>query len=897
MQTNIQTFFPSLPSPALENAWPPPPPPPPSSTSGSTTDDGRVAKAVAATAVSTFVFWGLLFFLLHLFLTRRQQRRRRQVEEEEAEKSRPAKISLPEGIRARASKRQTVFVDEDGLDAAYWREFNRKVDAVHGDLGESRSGRRGDDDEESVDLGDVDEEKKKDPRIQEEPLLPAGFISSSSPIFDDRSSISTRFDRENIDQNPPPPRNLGLPPPPGRLPSALRPPAAPPRLPSPARVSNSKLQRPSSAPRPATTASEVRNTRPPRPPSPSRIVFAAPRPAIVPPEVGNTGLSRTPLPGRVISSPSLPATVKSEVSSTSTPTPPTPPSEPGPKPNAAPPPPLLPSARTNNPAPNPPPPPPPTGNPSAKAPPPPPPRPPTGKPPGPAPPPPPPGGRPSGGSSRPPSAPGPASAVQGQGGATKLKPLHWDKMNAINVEHSMVWDRLHNGSFKVDEDVMEALFGTVITNRNMKAANNSGNSESTAASAAAFIPITLLDPRKSQNIAIVLRSTTVSRQAIIEGVVDGRGLSTDDLERLTKIAPTKDEEDVIRAYSGDPGMLADAENFLFHVLRAVPASPFSRLDAMLFRANYEPELAHLKQTLRTLEAACAELRTPTQGLFLKLLETVLKAGNRMNAGTARGNAQAFNLTALRKLADVKSTDGSTSLLHFVVEEVVRSEGKRLVINNRSHGGGTLERVPSRSSSAAVREEREREYTMLGLPLVGGLSNEFANLKKAAGSDYDAFKTACPTLQARVAEIKRLVESLSARGEISGGFVKEMKAFVEGAEEELKATVSEQRRVMEVVKKTNEYYHPGAGKERDGQPLQLFVVVKDFLDMVDKACVDITRNLQKKKQATAAAARSGSDPTTGEEGAESRRPVARFPNLPAHFLKSNSKSDSSSDEED
>lgn len=435
MQTNIQTFFPSLPSPALQNAWPPPPLPP--STSGSTTDHGRLAKAVAATAVSTFAFWGLLFFLLHLFITRRQRRRRQRQAEEEAEKSRPAKISLPEGLRARASKRKTVFVDEDGLDATYWREFIGMVGAVHGDVDESRSGRRVDDDEESVGPGDVDEAKKKDRRIQEEPLLPDGFISSSSPIFDDRSSFSTRFDRENIDQNPPPPPNLGLPLPPGRfVSSAARPPAAPPelwppRLPTPARVHNSKPQRP---PSPATTASEVRNTRPPRPPSPSRIVFSAPRPAIVPPEVGNAVPSRTP---------SLPSTVTSEVSSISPPTLPTP-SEPGPKPNAAPPPPLLPPARANNPAPKPPPPP----NPSAKGPPPPPPRPPTGKPPGPAPPPPPPGGRPSGGSSRPPSAPGPASAVPGQGGATKLKPLHWDKMNAINVEHSMVWDRLHNGSFK-----------------------------------------------------------------------------------------------------------------------------------------------------------------------------------------------------------------------------------------------------------------------------------------------------------------------------------------------------------------------------------------------------------------------------------------------------------------
>ena len=63
---------------------------------------------------------------------------------------------------------------------------------------------------------------------------------------------------------------------------------------------------------------------------------------------------------------------------------------------------------------------------------------------------------------------------------------------------------------------------------------------------------------------------------------------------------------------------------------------------------------------------------------MKLLEAILKARNRMNAGTARGNAHACNLTALLKLSvsDVKSVDGKTTLLNFVVEEVVRPEGKR-----------------------------------------------------------------------------------------------------------------------------------------------------------------------------------------------------------------------------
>ena len=72
-----------------------------------------------------------------------------------------------------------------------------------------------------------------------------------------------------------------------------------------------------------------------------------------------------------------------------------------------------------------------------------------------------------------------------------------------------------------------------------------------------------------------------------------------------------------------------------------------------------------------LQGACDDLKGSR--LFLKLLEAVLQAGNRMNVGTNRGQAKAFKLDTLLKLADVKGTDGKTTLLHFVVQEIVRSE--------------------------------------------------------------------------------------------------------------------------------------------------------------------------------------------------------------------------------
>ncbi|CAK9146267.1 unnamed protein product [Ilex paraguariensis] len=463
----------------------------------------------------------------------------------------------------------------------------------------------------------------------------------------------------------------------------------------------------------------------------------------------------------------------------------------------------------------------------------------------------------------------------------KLKPLHWDKVNP-NVDHSMVWDKIDGGSFKFDGDLMEALFGYVATNRKSprKESNSSSpKSERSGPPSQIFI----LDTRKSQNTAIVLRSLAISRKEIIDALIEGQGLNADTLEKLTKIALTKEEETEILAFDGDPTRLADAESFLYHLLKAVP-SAFTRFNAMLFRSNYDSEILHLKEYLQTLELACKELRT--RGLFLKLLEAILKAGNHMNAGTSRGNAQAFNLTALRKLSDVRSTEGKTTLLHFVVEEVVRSEGKRCALNrNRSLSRNSSKSSNSGNLSSAnlLKEEREKEYKMLGLPIVGGLSAEFSNVKKAATIDYDSLAQTCSVLGARVAEMKKLVLQ-PAPGE-GGGFVREMKGFLNSAESEIKAVREEQTRVMELVKRTTDYYQAGASKDKGTQSLQLFVIVKDFLGMVDQACVDIARNLQTRKTASPAAGSSSSKSPTS-------RASMKFPKLPKNFMSDNLKSSSS-----
>lgn len=412
---------------------------------------------------------------------------------------------------------------------------------------------------------------------------------------------------------------------------------------------------------------------------------------------------------------------------------------------------------------------------------------------------------------------------------------------------------------------METLFGYKTDHRNPNDTNRKSSNPGSS-TAAPSTQIFILDPRKSQNTAIILKSIAVSRKEIVDSVMEGRGLNAETLEKLTKICPTQDETTRILQFNGNPTKLAVAESFLYHILRAVP-SAFVRFNAMLFRANYEPEMLNLKESLRVCELGCNELRNG--GVFFKLLEAILKAGNRLNAGTNRGNAQGFNLTALRRVSDVKSTDGKTTLLHFVVEQVARSEGRRC--------------LNSDSASEMMKEGdrgTERECLKLGLAAVESLSIEFRNVKRAAAVDYDNLIGTCSALAARVDEIKRLLSRSS--GAEPGRFAAEMRGFLERCEKELSAVREEERRVVELVRKTTVYYQTAV---KGGNPLQLFVIVKEFLNNVDRVRAELAKNSQKERGAP-------SPPLSPTP----RSPV-RFQNLQKYFMAQRAGSSSSDSDDD
>ncbi|XP_057778158.1 formin-like protein 11 [Salvia miltiorrhiza] len=406
-------------------------------------------------------------------------------------------------------------------------------------------------------------------------------------------------------------------------------------------------------------------------------------------------------------------------------------------------------------------------------------------------------------------APPPPPPPLGKDGSPlpKLKPLHWDKVRAA-PNRSTVWDKMRSSSFEFDEEMIESLFGYNLQN-SMK--NEEAKSKTPSPSKH------VLEPKRLHNITILSKALNVTSEQVCGALIRGEGLSLQDLEALSKMVPTKEEEAKLASYKGDVLELGSAEKLVKAMIQ-IPFA-FARIEAMLYRETFEDEVLHLKKSFSILEEACKELRSSR--LFLKLLEAVLKTGNRMNIGTIRGGAKAFKLDALLKLSDVKGTDGKTTLLHFVVQEMIRSEGVRV-----------SESIMGKIGQRGKNEDKEEGYRRMGLDLVSGLTTELCNAKKTATIDLDVLASSVANLREGMGRVQSL-----ARREAGGGFGASMRAFLVDGERKLRELQGDEDRVLLHVREITEYFHGDVSKD-ESNPLRIFVIVRDFLSMLDNVCKEL-----------------------------------------------------------
>ncbi|WZY96138.1 hypothetical protein YC2023_068467 [Brassica napus] len=346
-------------------------------------------------------------------------------------------------------------------------------------------------------------------------------------------------------------------------------------------------------------------------------------------------------------------------------------------------------------------------------------------------------------------------------GATKMKPLPWDRVHRPSSCRKNTWESLKFNSLNANPKQRSLSCDLPMFNQESR----------------------VLDPRKSQSIAFLLTTLDLTTDDVLQALRDGNyeALGVELLESLSRVAPSEEEESKLKSYSDDK--LAPSEKFLKDLLN-VPFV-FKRVDALLFVATFDSKIEHLKQSFGVIQAACEELRNGR--MLLKLIEVVLETG------TKSVNAQSFKLEAL--------LDGGTTLLRSVVENIIESEGIKV------------------------------------LQVVRDLSLVLVDVKKTAEIDYGVLRSDVSKLYQGVQRVKEVLLLSDDEEQECGEFKGTVTKFLETAVKEAKKIETEDGSMLFAVKEITEMFHGDSAKE-EAQLLRVFVILRDFVSILDKVCKEM-----------------------------------------------------------
>ncbi|KAL3899458.1 MAG: hypothetical protein SGCHY_002032 [Lobulomycetales sp.] len=302
---------------------------------------------------------------------------------------------------------------------------------------------------------------------------------------------------------------------------------------------------------------------------------------------------------------------------------------------------------------------------------------------GPPPPPPPPGAPP------PPPAPGGAPLVTGPKlkytPQKKLRKLQWDKVSP-SILNDSIWKskKIDTASFEhiVHEkglfDKIESVFALAKPNQGQNGTlgtgmNKPGSIQKPGSAALEKSrKVEIIESKRAQNIMIMLGrlkkySCVELRQAVLR--LDSSIVTEHVARQFIANAPTSDEAKLLEKYGSDSGTgkLRLAEEFLLEMSRIDGFIP--RLEGHVFKLTYYERLKGIDKGItrfsRALEALSGAQHLP------KLLNLILTVGNYLNSSSGNSSALAhgFRISSLNRLGMMKSADGKTTLLAFLVSAV------------------------------------------------------------------------------------------------------------------------------------------------------------------------------------------------------------------------------------
>lgn len=243
-----------------------------------------------------------------------------------------------------------------------------------------------------------------------------------------------------------------------------------------------------------------------------------------------------------------------------------------------------------------------------------------------------------------------------------MKRLNWSKIRPCEMSETCFWIMANEDRYE-NPDLLAKLALTFGSKKLAK--KEEEELEEKKSIKKRIKELKVLDPKIAQNLSIFLGSFRIPYQEIKRMVleVDEEKLTEPMIQNLVKHLPEQEQLNALVRFKNEYPSLSEPEQFgvvMSGVKRLRP-----RLNAILFKLQFEEQVNNIRPDIMAVNAACEEIRKSKS--FSKLLELVLLMGNYMNSGSRNAQSYGFDLSSLCKLKDTKSSDQKKTLLHFLAE--------------------------------------------------------------------------------------------------------------------------------------------------------------------------------------------------------------------------------------
>ena len=413
----------------------------------------------------------------------------------------------------------------------------------------------------------------------------------------------------------------------------------------------------------------------------------------------------------------------------------------------------------------------------------------------------------------------------------KLKALHWDKLKAAG--DGTVWHKSGaNGQPRINFDELESMFQ--ILEVSAMTANKIGTKKD---------EIRLVEQRRAHNICIELSGIRKPFPAIKESLLamNDSDLTVEQLQALSHAIPNDQERRDIDDYLAgrhpkyrgisDPNRLGTVERY-FSEIKDIPRLE-QRISSLVFTRNYQSNRDKCQEQLTLVHTACQQLSHCEA--FLKLLQAVLELGNHLNAGTQRGAAAGFKLDALLKLADVKAVDRRTSLLQFVVRQLLADDM-------------SIEGMPK--NMQAVRPAATMQLSAVSM-MINELRTGIRLIKKEIDITGEIIKEKEEHERENPYNADENVDSVG-NTRADKHFMETMAEFLEFATGDFESLEQEEKESMEELKSTTEYF---GETYSSSDPMKIICIVRDFVVLFERALAQEKALLEEKDKENKTSSRS------------------------------------------